>query len=190
MSDPGFIRGFAQTVSLTEEILEIVKILLPAGLVFAATYFVLRSFLQREFRDQMVEIRKQHRDTLTPVRLQAYERLILFLERISPNNLLLRVHQSGMSAKYLRAELLRTIREEYEHNLSQQIYVSNKTWDLVKRAKEEMIKLINTEAEQLKDDATGIDLSKKIFNKTSQMEQLPTQVAANYLKNEVRNYFA
>ncbi len=150
---------------------------------------MLRSFLDREFRDRMIEARQKNKETLTPVRLQAYERLTLFLERISPNHLLMRTAQGNKSANDLRQELLRNIREEFEHNLTQQIYVSNNAWEMVKKAKEEMVKVINTEAEQLPSDASAIDLSKQIFKRCSQMERLPTQVASTQLKSEARKLF-
>lgn len=70
------------------------------------------------------------------LRLQAAERFALYLERINPGRLVMRLHRSGMTAAMLQNEILRTIREEFDHNLSRQVYVSEGAWELIKNARQ------------------------------------------------------
>jgi hypothetical protein len=172
-----------------ETFLEILKITIPSVIVFLTAFFVIREFINNETKKIQIEVKKTQQNAITPVRLQAYERLILLLERISPNNLVMRVHKQGMSARLLQSELIKAIRSEYEHNISQQIYVSNASWEMVITSKEEMIKLINIATSKVNDNATGLDLSGMIFEISVQIENMPTQLAIDYLKREIRKTF-
>ncbi|MGL4597926.1 MAG: hypothetical protein ACRCYO_10370, partial [Bacteroidia bacterium] len=91
--------------------------------------------------------------------------------------------------RLLQTELTKAIRTEYEHNLSQQIYMSNHAWEMVKTSKEEIAKLINVAASKLPDTATGIELSQMILQVTQQIDKMPTQVALEYIKREVGQVF-
>lgn len=161
---------------------------LPSIVVLVTALFLLTRFFENEERKRDYELRVKNRNTTLPIKLQAYERMILFLERISPNNLIFRVKKQGMSAKDLETALLKEIRTEFEHNLSQQLYVSPNTWQVIKNTKEEIIKLINLSFTKLSDDATAMDLSKAIFDNMMQMERSPTQKAIMYIKKEAQQY--
>jgi len=172
-----------------ETFLEIIKYILPSLVVFAASYLVIKRFLDNEYRKQLLLLRQENQKTTTPLRIQAYERLLLFLERISMDKLVLRVHRPGISAKLLQADLLKTIQDEYEHNLTQQLYISNNAWETVKKVKEESVKIINMAGTQMEETAKGTDLGKKIFEIMMQLENSPTQVAISVIKKEVRVIF-
>lgn len=146
-----------------EQVLEFVKILVPAGLVLYAMYLMVNSFLNKELEKKMLEIRGKSIETVLPNRLQAYERMCLFLERISPNSLVSRLNIGEFTAKEFQHILLNEIREEYNHNVSQQIYMSIEVWELIKSAKEELVTLVNDSALKLGVEATSIDLSKQMF---------------------------
>jgi hypothetical protein len=122
-------------------------------------------------------------DTL---RIQAYERLVLYLERITPGALIMRLHQAGMSSKLLRSDMSKTVREELEHNLSQQIYVSEKSWKMVVKAKEETINLINIAQENVGDKGTGMDMSRVIFEILDKVKKAPNEDALAQLTAEAR----
>lgn len=170
--------------------IELLKIILPAGLVFAATYFITKRFLDNEQKRRDSEIRKNNQTTLTPLRLQAYERIIIFLERINPNTLVVRVNKVGMNANQLHLELIKTIKTEYEHNLSQQIYVGHGAWELVKTTKEEIIKLVNISATKVSNDSPSNELAMMILSITSNLnKKLPNDVAIDYIKKEVNQVF-
>jgi hypothetical protein len=172
-----------------EDLLDLLKYTVPALVVFVACFFILKKFMDNEYRKQLLELRKANQNYTTPLRLQAYERMILFLERVSLNNLVSRVQKRGMSAKQFQSDLIVTVRTEFEHNLSQQIYVSQTAWDTVKLAKEEVIKVINISATQVRDDATSAELSQKIFEILLKLEVSPTQMAISTIKKEVRQLF-
>lgn len=172
-----------------DELFEILKLILPAGIVFLTAFYILKQFFQNEEKKRIKELRHNNSGLVTPLRLQAYERIILFLERISPESILLRVNKPGMSARMLHSELLQTIRTEFEHNISQQVFVSNAAWDLVKRAKEETIKIINIASTRVSDNSSGLELSKAVFKVASELDKLPGQIAIDYMKKEVRQSF-
>jgi hypothetical protein len=123
-------------------------------------------------------------DTL---RIQAYERLVLYLERITPGALIMRLHQAGMSSKLLRSDMSKAVREELDHNLSQQIYVSEKSWRLVMKAKEETINLINIAQENVGDKGTGMDMSRVIFEILDKVKKAPNEDALAQLTAEARH---
>lgn len=164
---------------------EILKYVLPSLVVMATVYFVLKLFLENEEKKRLSEIKAAGHNIITPVRLQAYERLVLFIERISPESLIMRIHKPELPALQLQTSLIISIREEFEHNLSQQVYVSSQAWELVRSAKEDMAKLINTAASELNVNATATDLSQKIFE-LSLREKLVTKTALEFIKNEIR----
>src|SRR5687767_3540051 len=101
-------------------IMDVIKFTIPAALVVAAIYVLLKRFFENEERKRYYELRNNTQKTVLPIRLQAYERLALLLERLSVNNLILRVKKPGMSAADLMGALLQEIRAEFDHNLSQQ----------------------------------------------------------------------
>ncbi len=163
--------------------------LIPAGAVFAATYFVIKKFTEGEQKRRDYELRKSQMNITTPIRLQAYERVIIFLERIEPTNLVLRTNKAGMSAPMLYSELIKTVKTEYEHNISQQIYVSTNAWHLVKTSKEETLKLINISIGKVADTAKSQELAQIILQIASSVEKTPTQIANEFLKKEVAQHF-
>jgi hypothetical protein len=169
-----------------EELLELAKVLLPAALVAYAIYLTVNSFLKKDFERRLVDIKLKNIDTVLPLRLQAYERMCLFLERITPNNLILRTNNGDYSAAELHGLLLSEIREEFGHNLSQQVYMSDEAWYQVKGAMEEVVVLINNAAAQVGPDARGMDLARRVFETIIAEEIDPTGRALKFIKNEVR----
>lgn len=162
---------------------------LPSAIVFLTAFFFLKKMTENEYRKQMIEFKSNNQKNILPLRLQAYERISIFLERIHPNAMIMRIYKQGMSARLLQAELLKNIRSEYEHNVAQQIYMSKPVWDAVKAAKEETIKIINIAAAKAGDDASGADLSKIIIDMSSQLEKIPSDFALEILKKEVKTLF-
>lgn len=168
---------------------ELLMYTVPSIIVFLTAYFMLKSFIDKEYKSKLMDIRMDNQKQITPIRLQACERIVLFCERIAINSLVMRVHRSGMSARLLHSELLTTIRNEYEHNISQQLYVSKAAWDAVKSAKEETIKAINISASKVADDATGLELCTVILDLSTRVDKLPTDYAIEVIKAEIRQIF-
>lgn len=167
----------------------IVLVLVTGGIVFFTVFYVLKMFLDNENKKRMQEQNNQNLKLITPVRLQAYERIILFLERISPNSLIVRLQVPGMQSLQLQMDMLSLIRAEFEHNLSQQIYMSDRAWEVANSAKENVIKLINISAENVAKDAPAIELSKQIMEQWVNTNPSPVKTAIIYIKHEINSVF-
>lgn len=167
--------------------IEFGKLLIPAAMVLYAMYLVVKSFLEKELTKQQLEIRGRAIDTVLPNRLHAYERICLFLERIAPNNLVVRLNNGQYSAREFQQILLNEIREEYNHNVSQQLYMSEESWNLVKSAKEDLIMTINDATNRLPEGGTSIDLAKQLFAVEKEFD--PIQHALVEVKKEIRQTF-
>jgi hypothetical protein len=169
--------------------IEILRILVPSLAIMAVTFYLVHSFLRNNEKMRNTEYMIRSHEITVPLRLQAYERLTLFLERISLDSLLMRCNQPGMNSRQLHSELLATIRNEYEHNLSQQVYMSVQTWEMIKNARAQMIKVVNTSAEKTDPSLPAIELSKKILENMGEYPKAPTQVALDYIKSEIQQLF-
>jgi hypothetical protein len=169
--------------------LQVLLYFIPAALILMTCYLLIKQFLTNEHKIKLIELKKASNKEVFPLRLQAYERMILFLERISPNNLVQRVSKPGMTARELQVQLLTAIRNEYEHNLSQQLFISSQAWELVRNAKEDMVKIINIAMSKLSEKNLAIDLSKAIFEIILKTEVMPAQKAIEYLKKEFRQLY-
>jgi len=164
---------------------DILKITIPALIVFFTAWAILRNMIKNDQDKRKQEIILQNSRTVTPIRLQAYERIVLFLERISLESLIVRVSTSDMTSMQLHSAMLNAIRSEFEHNLSQQIYMSQQAWEVVRNARSNMIKIINSEAEKMPVNSTGMALSKQLLEKVMELEKEPTRAAIDYLKGEI-----
>jgi hypothetical protein len=186
--------------TLITVLIEAVPTLIIAGLILYIFHEYLRFVNDRDKRLALLNSKSNSKpnspavsaptnDFAIKLRLQAAERFVLYLERIEPGRLVMRSHQNGMSAKMLQNEILKSIREEFDHNLSQQIYISENAWNLIKGAKDEMTKFITATGEGMKPDATSIDFSRKMFQAASKVEKLPGDVALEYLRHETNELF-
>lgn len=170
-------------------LIEFGKILIPASVVLYAAFLMVRSFSQKEIELKKLEVRGKSIETVLPTRLHAYERMTLFLERMSPQNLLIRVNTANMSAREFHQLLLADVRNEYNHNVSQQVYIGETVWDLIRSAKEELIVTINEAASELPPEASSLDLSKKIVEKSIMKQVDPLAQALTELKREIQRTF-
>ncbi len=171
------------------DFIEILKYTLPAIIVFFTAFLLIRMNLQNDEKRRRYEMSRDKKESILPLRLQAYERLILFLERISPEALVMRVSRQDQNVSQTLNELISTIRTEFEHNLVQQTYISSQGWDMVKSAKNNMIKLITESAKEHKPSASGLLLSRQILEDANEMPSSPVMPAIEYLKKEVRELF-
>jgi hypothetical protein len=168
-----------------ETFTDILKITIPSLIVFLTAYFILKNMIASDQDRRRQELILQNGRTVMPIRLQAYERIILFLERISLESMLVRVSTPDMTSGQLHSTLLSTIRSEFEHNLSQQIYMTQQAWEVVKNARSNMIRIINSEAEKMPANSTGMALSKKLLETVMDLDKEPTRVAIDFIKAEV-----
>lgn len=167
--------------------IELIKILGPALIVLYAVYLMLRSFQTARLQEIRELARRQSVDTILPNRLQAYERLVLLLERITPSNLIPRLNNGSYTAHEFQQILIHEIRQEYQHNLAQQIYLSEEAWLYISTAVEDTITLINEIAMRQGDDGTSLDLAKGIFESGVTKETISH--AISFIKKEVHTLF-
>src|SRR5690554_6794487 len=128
-----------------------------------AVIYVVNTFLkkqnEREITNLNIHLKKERQKFFLEPRIEAYQRIVLLMERINPHSLIMRLHNPDKSAVLLQTELLNNIRNEFDHNVAQQIFISTSAWEMVKKSKEETIKIINVAAQSLDEEATSIDLS-------------------------------
>lgn len=160
---------------------------LVAVIVFLTSFFSVRMFIQNDERKRLLELKEHNKSVIAPIRLQAYERMAMFLERIEPNQLILRLNDGNTNNAGLRLLLIATIRSEFEHNLSQQIYLSTEVWDKICNAKEDIIRIINISSGKLAPEAPGIELVSAIIEETAAIS--PVTMAMEALKEEIRLVF-
>ncbi|GGH07802.1 DUF7935 family protein [Pedobacter zeae] len=174
----------------TQQILIDVAVLF-AGIFAALTavYYIVKSDIQRFFDLKNIELNKESRAHILPLRLQAHERLILFIDRINPANLFVRLHQQGISIAVLQAGILNEVRSEYQHNIIQQLYIDSVTWNVVRKLKDDTIAMINNAVQGLPADANGIDLSKTVLQHMASIEENPYDLTIELIKKDIHRLF-
>lgn len=171
------------------EILEILKYILPALVLFVTVWTMMRNFTERQSDKHKFELLAGNQKYVTPIRLQAYERIILFLERLSVDSMALRLQKTNMKSIHLQILMLSTIRNEFNHNLSQQLYMSTEAWTAVKYAKEQILRAVNVTASQIDPKLPASAFSKALMETYSEIDTRPIETALEIIKREARKYF-
>lgn len=166
----------------------LIYILLGAAFVIFMIVTIRDWALQRRRYKEQTETEKGHeaKDTSLPLQLQAYERLVVFMERIKPENLTARVNEPGLRVRDLRMLMIHSLQAEYEHNVSQQIYVSSEAWDAVSGAKEQVVSLINSISEKLSPELESTILAKGLLELALQERDFPVNTALSILNAEAK----
>ena len=185
-------------MSKAEILLQFGIYVVPALALFAAVYYFTNKWFEVQKDKIKIESAKAERELIggvaqkedlrkhfIPMQVDAYQRLVLFLERISPNNIVMRLMNPGLPAAAFQTQLLETIREEYEHNLAQQIFVSAEAWKITQNSKEEIMKIVNMAGTKMAPTSLSTDLAKVIFEITAQLDFQPTDKAIALLKDEL-----
>lgn len=158
--------------------------ILPLIFSLTAIYLIVDRFLKHWNQQKSLDGLKENQKLIFPLKIQAYERLILFLERINPHQLVLREAHPGLSLDTFHYNLVKTIRDEFEHNLSQQLYVSAGLWEMVKGAKEEVVQIIHNASLDTPRDSDSAILAGKIFEIVAQNKMMTWQNALKKLHDE------
>lgn len=175
---------------MIENILDILKYTLPAIIVLLTVYVMLTKQAKKEEKFRLFELKKKHSKESLPIRLQAYERLTLFLYRIAPENLLPRSQNASLDVKGFSLVLLQIIKSEFEHNITQQVYVSSATWYSVVKYKEDLGNLIRTKAQTLDPNEPGFKLVEAILTDLmDDPEILEQRTVLSKIKKEVKQMF-
>lgn len=167
----------------------ILQITIPALIVAFTAYYAIKLTYDKELKKQVLDLKHNSKQVITPIRLQSYERIALFLERIKPESILLRNITHNLNVAQYQTVLISSIRSEFEHNLSQQVYISTALWEITKKAKEETIKIINLAAAQLDANAKGNELATKIIELAVDVDPQPSDEALAFLRKEVKELY-
>ena len=165
-----------------DDIFQLFAFLLPAVVTGAVAFYFFRLHTNNEEGRRRYLLHKESQKNALPIRLQAYERMALFLERISITNLVVRVGPKNADKNDYENLLIRTIENEFEHNLSQQIYMSDECWNIIKAAKHATIQIIRKAA--MSESETSDKLREDILNSTMD-KQSPSATALAFVKKEI-----
>jgi hypothetical protein len=166
--------------------IEILKYCIPALCVLLATWSVMHKFYKSENEKRLWELKRLAQKEISPLRMRAYERLALLLERTEPEHLLMDLNLTEMTPLQLQAHLMHSIRQEYDHNLSQQIYVSDEVWNHIENAKSQTVAFVNSIAQQIPANSTALDYAKTLITAYHTNGETPNEIALQALKNEAR----
>ena len=169
----------------------VLSMLAMAAVTGGIVYLLVKRYFDNLQKERLLQMKLDERSetlkVVTPIRLQAYERMALFLERISPNSLVLRCYQPGMDLRLLQGVMTKNIRDEWEHNLSQQVYLSAELWANIREAKDEMVNLVNSAAVSLTDTTDPTRLAATIF--ASAADHSPVDSALEAMHKELKELF-
>ena len=174
---------------MTMFLFSLLKIIITVGLLTVAALVVLRYYFSHKKQPVQQQSYREEMKITLPLRLQACERIVLFLDRIAVNNLIMRINRPEMSALQLQAALVGAIREEFEYNLSQQLYLPDKVWGLVKNAKEETIRLINTASVKMPEHAPSSEMVRVLLELILAEEKSAIDIALEEVKKEIQKIF-
>ncbi|WP_417360214.1 hypothetical protein [Galbibacter sp.] len=163
-------------------VIELLFYLLPAVVTGGVAYYFFSAHTKNEEGRRRFLLHKETQKSALPLQLQAYERMALFLERINPSKLVLRIQPDSDQTEAYEMELISAIESEFEHNLSQQIYITEECWNVIKTSKNATIQLIRTSAKEAENtQKLREDILSRLIDK-----QAPSNTALGYIKKEVR----
>lgn len=169
-------------VSMEDQLLEGLNYVLPALVTGAVAYYMFSGYIKHGNQEKKLEMLAQKKKESLPIKLQAYERMLLFIERINPNKLLVRIKPIGNSSQEYFQLLLKNIEQEYEHNMVQQLYISDESWKVIVATKTTIINQLksvaetNDSAEKMREQALLVYTQK----------ESPSDTAIAFLKNDVK----
>lgn len=167
----------------TDKILELLFYTLPGLITGGVAYYFFKTFTDNEANRRRFIISRANRKDALPLRLQAYERMTLFLERISLGKLLVRISPISTERTDYANYLIAHIEQEFEHNLTQQIYISDECWNVILAAKNTTIQIIRKASISM--EVSDADKMRELIMANLMENQSPSSTALSYIKNEV-----
>lgn len=166
--------------------MEIIKYCIPALIVLLATWIVMYKLFKNEAEKRVWELKLKTQKEISTIRLRAYERLTILLERTTPEHLLSEIPVSEMTVLQIQQRMIQTVKMEFDHNMSQQIYVSDELWDKIILARDEVANFITAVTPQMAPETNGIEYAKVLIQAYKSNGTTPHQLALMSLKNEVQ----
>jgi hypothetical protein len=171
------------------EPMNLIILILILILCIASQYMILERWIRHKEREWALLLKIDSNKALAPLKISAYERLIVMLERISPGPLVMRQRVSGTSAALLQLELIKAIREEFEHNVSLQMYVHEDCWNRIRAARDETTELIKIAFTRVRPESPGMELSNEIFKLEAATGNSAIRDAIAAVRDEMARYF-
>ena len=168
-----------------ERVIELLSYTIPSVVTGLVAYYFFVNHTKNEERKLQLSILKENQKQALPIKLQAYERMTLFLERLNPSNLLLRVSYINNDKNAYASSLINTIEQEYEHNIAQQIYISEKCWSVIIASKNATIQLIKKAAAN--ESVKNAQEMQEVILKTILNTSSPSTTGLAFIKNEVKS---
>lgn len=172
-----------------EFFLDILKLTIPALIVGATAYYLLKALLDERQRIDHALLRNDAQKITLPLRLSAYERLMLLCDRADVANTMLRVRMPDMKVRELRGVLLMAINQEFEHNVSQQLYVSDTLWQIIRMAKNNTLALVTITGQDLDPNADAELLAGALLTALDEQSITPLQTAIMAVRTEAGQLF-
>tara|TARA_R110001583_G_scaffold21479_2_gene81631 strand:+ start:7227 stop:7748 length:522 start_codon:yes stop_codon:yes gene_type:complete len=168
------------------KIIELLSYTLPTVVTGFIAYYFFKNYTASEVRKMNISMLKENRKHSLPIKLQAYERMTLFLERMNPSKLLLRVTSINNDKDAYVHSLINTIEQEFEHNLSQQIYISDKCWNVIIASKNATMQIIKNTAVDVS-ISNAQELREAILKRMLDTSP-PSTTALSFIKDEVKSF--
>ncbi len=171
---------------------EIIALCVVSITIATVTIVIMWKMTTADRERRQFDLKRENVKVMTPVRLRAYERMAIFVERIAPDSLVMRQRfGEKTTSSQLQRTLLNQIREEWEHNAAQQIYISDETWLQLTNAKESIVELVNSCAMQLNPQTVSVGLANLIlntYNEEKAKKDTPIQMALSALKKDIASF--
>lgn len=168
------------------KLFEILAYTLPSLITGGVAYYLFNSYFKDQQNTRHWLLQKENQKDALPLRLQAYERMALFLERINPSKLLTRVSPISTDANDYENLLIYSIEQEFEHNLTQQIYLTDECWTIILTAKNTIIQ--NIRKTNMSEKVDTADKLRETILRDLLDNESPCNVALGYLKHEVSSF--
>ncbi|MFC3198349.1 hypothetical protein ACFOET_12065 [Parapedobacter deserti] len=173
-------------MDITSFSLDLIKYTLAGCIVVGvANWMFWPKYNNHVFRVKSFDLKRITNKELLSLRLQAYERIVLLIERINPANLLLRLHEPGLAASDFQQLLINEIRAEYQHNITQQLYVSDIAWGITRQLKDQTVALIRNAGGGLPATASAKDFSNLLLSHIAELDENPYDLALKTIKSEL-----
>ena len=168
----------------SDKILELLFYTLPALITGGVAYYFFQMFVQNEDKKRHFLLMRQNQKGSLPLKLQAYERMTLFMERIDPSKLLIRIKPVSEDKNDYANFVIAQIEQEFEHNLTQQIYISDECWTIISTAKNSTIQMLRKAATN--EEVTDADKFRELILSSFFDKNTPSSAALSFIKNEVK----
>jgi len=170
----------------TTRFIELLAYTLPALITGAVAYYFFQMHFKNEEGRRRYAMQKESQKDALPLRLQAFERMVLFLERINPTKLLIRITPLSQDKNDYENFVIAQIEQEFEHNLTQQIYMSDECWTIIQTAKNATIQMIRRAG--MSDRVDSADKLREVILNDLMEKATPSSAALSYLKNELKEF--